>query len=57
MEKLDLAIKKSEEALKDLNARIGELLEALDAVKTQRDSEFSVLQALVFAKKIVENQD
>jgi septal ring factor EnvC (AmiA/AmiB activator) len=52
MAKLDEVIDRSEQALKDINARIGELHEQLEGLRKQRDGEFAVLQALRFAKQL-----
>lgn len=52
MAKLDEVIERSEQALKDINSRLGDLHEQLEGLRKQRDAEFSVLQALRFAKQI-----
>lgn len=54
MAKLNEVIERSEQALKDINARIGDLHEQLEGLRKQRDAEFSVLQALRFAKQLEE---
>lgn len=47
----DEALKQVEESVLKLNARIGELHEALEQTRKQRDNEMAVLQALRFAKQ------
>lgn len=48
---LDEAIKKTEESVQAINARLGELHEVLEQTRKQRDNEVAVLQALRFAKQ------
>lgn len=52
MAKLDEALQRSEKAVQEINARLGELHEQLEALRKQRDGEFAVLQALRFAKQL-----
>jgi hypothetical protein len=49
---LNEVIERSEQALKEINARIGELHEQLEGLRKQRDGESAVLQALRFAKQL-----
>lgn len=52
MAKLDEALQRSEKAVQEINARLGELHEQLEGLRKQRDGEFAVLQALRFAKQL-----
>lgn len=48
---LEEAIKKTEESVQAIAARLGELHELLEQTRKQRDNEMAVLQALRFAKQ------
>lgn len=45
------AIKKTEESVQAIMARLGELHDLLEQTRKQRDNEMAVLQALRFAKQ------
>jgi hypothetical protein len=48
---LEEALKKTEESVQAVSARLGELYELLEQTRKQRDNEMAVLQALRFAKQ------
>jgi len=54
---LDEAIKKTEESVQAMAARLGELHELLEQTRKQRDNEVAVLQALRFAKQQADKPD